>query len=179
MVDRTVNEPAATRHCTTLERQSERELDNTRTFDAPVPRVFEAWTTPGQFQQWWVPKSCGVTLLSVEQDVRIGGRYRLEFAHPEATTPMAFFGSYVDVVPNARLVWTNEESADGAVTTVTFEETDGKTQLVMRERYPSRQALDTAIVGMDEAMPETFAQLEAFLAARRAGADSSDRQSPG
>jgi uncharacterized protein YndB with AHSA1/START domain len=105
--------------------------------------VFEAWTTPELFKQWWVPKSSGATLLSCEQDVRVGGSYRLEFAHPKAATPMAFFGRYLEVVPNARLVWTNEESADGAVTTVTFEEKDGKTLLVMRELYPSKQALDT------------------------------------
>lgn len=73
-------------------------------------------------------------------------------------------------MPNARLVWTNEESEDGAVTTVTFEEQDGKTLLVMRELYPSKEALDAAIEGMDEAMPETFEQLDAFLLARGAGA---------
>lgn len=140
----------------------------TRTFDAPARLVFEAWTTPELFRQWWVPKSSGATLLSCEQDVRVGGSYRLEFAHPTAATPMAFFGRYLDVVPNARLVWTNEESDDGAVTTVTFEETDGKTLLVMSELYPSKEALDIAIEGMGDAMPETFEQLDAFLASRGA-----------
>jgi uncharacterized protein YndB with AHSA1/START domain len=83
---------------------------------------------------------------------------------------MAFHGKYLEVVPNARLVWTNEESDDGAVTTVTFEEKDGKTLLVMRELYPSKRALDTAMEGMDEAIPETFEQLDEFLVARGAGA---------
>ncbi|CAL8480432.1 protein of unknown function (plasmid) [Caballeronia sp. S22] len=86
---------------------------------------------------------------------------------------MAFFGRYLEVVPNARLVWTNEESEDGAVTTVTFEEKDGKTLLVMRELYPSKEALDIAIEGMDEAMPETFEQLDQFLIARGAGVERS------
>ena len=70
----------------------------------------------------------------------------------------------LDVVPNARLVWTNEESDQGAVTTVTFEERDGKTLLTMSELYPSKEALDQAIEGMDGAMPETFEQLDEFLA---------------
>ena len=156
---------------TTSERKSARELVITRTFDAPARLVFEAWTTPALFKQWWVPKSSGATLLSCEQDVRVGGSYRLEFANPTAATPMAFFGRYLEVVPNARLVWTNEESDDGAVTTVTFEEKEGKTLLVMRELYPSKQALDTAIEGMDEALPETFEQLDEFLVARGAGAE--------
>ncbi len=170
MVARRDSEPAPMRSRTTTERKSEHELVITRTFDASPRLVFEAWTTPELFKQWWVPKSCGAALLSCEQDVRVGGSYRLEFAHPKAATPMAFFGRYLEVVPNARLVWTNEESEDGAVTTVTFEEKDGKTQLVMRELYPSKQALDIAIEGMDEAMSETFEQLDEFLVARGAGA---------
>ena len=170
MVARRESESAPTGNRTTSERKSARELVITRTFDAPARLVFEAWTTPELFKQWWVPKSSGAVLLSCEQDVRVGGSYRLEFAHPESAAPMAFFGRYLEVVPNARLVWTNEESADGAVTTVTFEEKDGKTLLVMSDLYPSKQALETAIEGMDEAMPETFRQLDEFLAARGAGA---------
>jgi uncharacterized protein YndB with AHSA1/START domain len=171
MVARRENEPTPLSNRTKSERKSEREVVITRTFDAPARLVFEAWTTPELFKRWWVPKSSGATLLSCEQDVRVGGSYRLEFAHPKATAPMAFFGRYLEVVPNARLVWTNEESKDGAVTTVTFEEKDGKTLLVMRELYPSKEALDIAIEGMDEAMPETFGQLDEFLIARDADAE--------
>jgi uncharacterized protein YndB with AHSA1/START domain len=164
------NEPARGNRRTTTERKSDRELSITRTFDAPARLVFQAWTTPELFRQWWVPKSSGANLLSCEQDVRVGGRYRLEFAHPQAPgRTMAFFGTYLDVVPDARLVWTNEESPDGAVTTVTFEEKDGRTLLVMTERYPSPAALEAALEGMDEAMPETFEQLDAFLASRAPG----------
>jgi uncharacterized protein YndB with AHSA1/START domain len=170
MDQRSETEHAPVRNRTTSERVSEREMVITRTFDAPVRLVFEAWTTPDLFKQWWVPKSAGVTLLSCAQDVRVGGGYRLEFANPTAETPMAFFGSYLEVVPNARLVWTNEESPDGAVTTVTFEEQDGRTLLVMRELYPSKEALEIATEGMEEAMPETFEQLDEFLLARGAGA---------
>ena len=165
MVARRENEPTPLSNRTTSERKSERELVITRIFDAPSRLVFEAWTTPELFKQWWVPKSSGATLLSCEQDVRVGGSYRLEFAHPTAETPMAFFGRYLEVVPNARLVWTNEESEDGAVTTVTFEEKDGKTLLVLHERYPSKEALDEVLTGMESGMSETFEQLEALLAA--------------
>jgi len=117
------------------------------------------------FKKWWVPRSMGMTLRSCELDVRTGGKYRLVFGDDPAN-PMAFFGKYLEVVPDARLVWTNEESPDGAVTTVTFEEKDGRTHLVMRELYPSKEALETAIEGMDEVMPEAFEQLDEFLAAR-------------
>ncbi len=164
------SEPTPKGNPTTSERKSEREMVITRTFDAPPRLVFEAWTTPALFRQWWVPKACCATILSCEQDVRVGGGYRLEMAHPKVPTPLAFFGRYLEVVPNARLVWTNEESPDGAVTTVTFEEKDGKTLLVLSDVYPTKEALDNAIEGMEEGMPETFAQLDEFLLARGAAA---------
>jgi uncharacterized protein YndB with AHSA1/START domain len=147
---------------TTAERKSERELVVTRTFNAPARIVFEAWTTPKLLKLWWVPKSAGVSLLSCEADVRTGGRYRFEIGH-EASKSMAFFGRYIEVTPPSRLVWTNEESEDGAVTTVTFEEKGGKTLLVLHELYPSKEALDSVMAGMEAGMPESFEQLEELL----------------
>jgi len=150
------------KNSTMVERKSERELVLTRTFNGPARIVFEAWTKPELFKQWWVPKSMGMFLRSCEMDVRVGGRYRFEFGH-EASKSMAFFGRYIEVIPNSRLVWTNEESDEGAVTTVTFEEKGGKTLLVMHELYPSKEALDSAIAGMPDGMQETFAQLDELL----------------
>jgi uncharacterized protein YndB with AHSA1/START domain len=147
---------------TTVERKSERELVVTRTFNGPARVVFEAWTKPELLKRWWAPKSTGVRLLSCEADVRTGGRYRLEFGHG-GSEPMTFFGRYIEVTPHSRLVWTNDESDDGAVTTVTLEEKGGKTLLVMHELYPSKEALDRAIAGMEGGMPETFAQLDELL----------------
>ena len=156
------------KNLTTVERKSEREIVVTRTFNGPARIVFEAWSKPELFRQWWVPKSTGMSLLSCEMDVRVGGRYRLEFGHG-ASKPMAFFGKYIEVTPHSRLVWTNEESSDGAVTTVTFEERDGKTLLVMHELYPSKEALDASIAGMEGGMTESFAQLDELLISASAG----------
>ena len=158
----TRSEPTLTENNTTVERKSDRELVVTRTFNGPARLLFEAWTTPELFKRWWVPKSMGMSLLSCEMDVRVGGRYRLEFRH-EGSKSMAFFGKYIEVTPHSRLVWTNEESADNSVTTVTFEEQDGKTLLVMHELYPSKEALDAAGTGAADAMVETFAQLDVLL----------------
>lgn len=149
---------------TTLERKSERELAITRIFNAPARIVFEAWAKPELFRRWWVPKSAGISLISCEMDVRVGGRYRLEFGH-DASKTMAFFGRYLEVTPHSRLVWTNEESDDGPVTTVTFEEKGGKTLLLMHELHASKEALDNAIAGMEHGMPESFEQLDELLVA--------------
>ena len=157
---------------TIVERKSERELVITRTFNGPARIVFEAWTKPELLKRWWAPKSTGTSLLSCEADVRAGGRYRFEFGR-EGSRLMAFFGQYIEVTPPARLVWTNEESGDGAVTTVTFEEKGGKTLLVMHELYPSKEALDASIAGMEGGMPETFAQLDDLLVTLSASAGRS------
>jgi uncharacterized protein YndB with AHSA1/START domain len=149
-----------------LKRKSDRELVVTRTFNAPQRIVFEAWTVPELFRQWWAPKSTGLTLLSCEMDVRVSGRYRLVFSHPAAPQPMEFFGRYLDVTPPSRLVWTNEESGDsGQVTTVTLEDRADQTLLVVHDLYASKAALDAAVAsGSTGGMNETFEQLDELLA---------------
>src|SRR4051812_36506378 len=152
---------------TTVERRSELEIVVTRTFDAPVRLVFDAWSKPELFQLWWVPKSTPMPLLSCEMDVRTGGGYRLAFGH-DAANAMAFFGKYLEVTPPSRLVWTNDEGGGGqAVTTVTFEEKGGKTLLVLHELHPSKEATDEGI-GFGEGLRETFGQLDELLVTLRA-----------
>jgi uncharacterized protein YndB with AHSA1/START domain len=157
------SEPSPMKNRTTVQRKSDREVVVTRTFDCPARLVFEAWTNPELFKQWWVPKSMGMTLRSCELDVRVGGGYRLVFGD-DPSNPMAFFGKYLEVTPYSRLVWTNEESGDGGpVTTVTLAEKGGKTMLVLRELYPTKEALDAAGTGAADALSETFSQLDELL----------------
>ena len=159
------SEPTLMRNPTTTERTSDRELVVTRTFNAPVRIVFEAWTRPELFKRWWVPKSTGMSLLSSEMDVRVGGTYRLVFRHDAFPEPMAFFGRYLEVTPHSRLAWTNEEAQGGGqVTTVSFEEKGGKTLLVVHDLYPSKEALDGAIAsGSTGGFSEQFEQLDELL----------------
>ena len=155
-------ESGTVKNRTTVERKSDREVVVTRTINGPARIVFEAFTNAELFRRWWVPRSMGMTLLACEVDARVGGKYRLVFDHsPE---PVAFFGTYVEVTPNSRLAWTNDEGDEGgSVTTVTFEEKGGKTLVVLRETYPSKEALDAAGTGAAEALIETFDQLDELL----------------
>ena len=147
-------------YATTVERRGDRELVTIRTFDSPARTVFEAWTKPELFKLWWAPKSMGMSLASCEMDVRVGGKYRLVFEQHA----MAFFGTYLDVIPDSRVVWTNEEGGEGGpVTTVTFENKGSQTLLGLHELYPSKEALDAAGTGAAEMMGETFAQLDQLL----------------
>jgi uncharacterized protein YndB with AHSA1/START domain len=152
----------ATKNQTSVERTSDREVVVRRTINGPPHVVFEAFTRPELFRRWWVPKSFGLSLLSCETDARVGGKYRLVFDLGDSQT-MAFYGTYTEVVRPSRLAWTNEESGDaGAVTTVTFEDQAGKTLVVMRDLYPSKEALDAGI-GSTEGLGESFQQLDELL----------------
>ncbi|MBB4192173.1 uncharacterized protein YndB with AHSA1/START domain [Rhizobium aethiopicum] len=148
---------------TSVERRGDRELIVTRTFNAPPSTVYRAWSQPELFQRWWVPESApGISLVSCEMDVRTGGKYRLEFGAGGSDT-MAFYGKYLEVVPNERIVWTNDEGEEGAITTVTFEDQGGKTLLIFHEVYPSREALEEALQGSAVALPEQLEQLDELL----------------
>lgn len=157
--------PGPMKNRTTVERASDREVVVTRTINGPARIVFEAFTRAELLRRWWVPQSMGMTLVSCEVDARVGGKYRLAFdiGGPE---PAAFFGTYVEVKPYSRLAWTNEEGGEGgSVTSVTFEERGGQTLVVLRETYPSKEALDAAGTGAADALVETFDQLDELLVA--------------
>ncbi len=162
MDERTASEGALVKNHTAVERRSERELVVTRTVNGPARLVFAAWTRADLFTQWWVPRSYGLTLLSCEMDARVGGGYRLVFPHQDST--MEFFGTYLEVTPHSRLVWTNEEGDGGVtVTTVTFDEIDGRTVVAVHDLYPSKEAADVS-AGSSGAMPESLDQLDELLA---------------
>jgi uncharacterized protein YndB with AHSA1/START domain len=148
---------------TSVERKGDRELVVTRTFNAPPSTVYRAWSQSDLFQRWWMPKSApaGISLVSCELDVRTGGKYRLEFAAGANT--MAFYGKYLEVVPNQRIVWTNDEGEEGAITTVTFEDRGGKTLLTFHEIYPTKEALEEALQGSAAGLPEQLDQLDEML----------------
>ena len=151
---------------TTVARKSDRELVVTRTFDSPAGAVFDAWTRPELFRLWWAPKSMGATLGGCEIDARTGGGYRITFGGdgPDSAT---FFGRYLEVTPSSRLVWTNEETDDAPVTTVTFEDQGERTLLVLSELYPSAEPVADAVAGMQAMSAEQFAQLDELLASQR------------
>lgn len=148
---------------TSVARDGDRALVVTRLFDAPQATVFRAWSQADLFRRWWMPKSiAGVSIVGCEMDVRTGGKYRLEFSAGGAET-MAFYGKYLEVVPNEKIVWTNDEDEAGAITTVTFQDQGGKTLLTFHESYPSPEALEEALQGSAAGLPEQLDQLDALV----------------
>jgi uncharacterized protein YndB with AHSA1/START domain len=127
--------------------------------------AYQAWTTPELLMRWWAPKSFGITLVTCEVDARTGGGYRFVFGLPNSEQTMAFFGRYVVVIPDALIVWTNEEAEGGAVSSVSFEDIGSATVITVRDLYPSKAALDEAMAsGSTGAWPEQFMALDELLA---------------
>lgn len=173
MAATTQREAAVMERDATVERTSDRELVVSRTVNGPARLVFKAWTDPDLLKQWWAPRSFPVKLLSAETDVRVGGSYKLVFGFEDST--FEFFGTYTEVTPPSRLVWTNDEGDAGqTITTLTLEEAGGATRVVVHDLYPSKDALDAAIAsGSTSGMPESLAQLDELLASPDVNAGAS------
>ena len=162
---------ATTMNRTLMEVRGDRELVISRSFNAPAAIVFDAWTRPEHVTRWWAPKSRGVTLVECSAEVRNGGRYRYVLRKGNGPE-IAFSGTYREVTPPTRVVYTNVYEAMAhlgeAVVTVTFTERNGHTELVAHEVYPSPAARDAALAsGMEHGMREAMDQLDALVASLR------------
>jgi uncharacterized protein YndB with AHSA1/START domain len=169
MPARSADKPAAVRAAknqTTMELRADRELVIERTFNGPQRVVFDAWTRPELVRRWWAPASHNVAVVSCEADVRVGGAWRYVLRR-DTGDEFAFSGTYLEVTPHSRLVYTSWfEAIPGAevVCTVTFEDRDGKTHLVSHELYPSAEAREGALsAGMEHGMRETMDQLDELV----------------
>jgi len=161
---------------TSIERQSDRELVVSRTFDGPARIVFDAWTRPELVSRWWAPSSHGAAMVSCDADVRVGGHYRY-VVRPGKGGEFAFSGRYEEVTPHSRLVYTAffepralgpATGAEPVIVTVTFDEQGGRTRVVSREVYPSKEVLDGAIAtGMERGIHATMDLLDELVASLR------------
>jgi uncharacterized protein YndB with AHSA1/START domain len=145
---------------TNVERASGRELVIRRVFRARPATVFDAMTKPELLRRWWAPRSLGVELYECDADVRVGGRYRYVFG--KAGEPrMAFSGTYTEVVPGSRVVYTQifeqlPHAGEGIITS-TYEPHPLGTLFVQRELFPSKEVLDGVLAsGMERGMRETL-----------------------
>jgi uncharacterized protein YndB with AHSA1/START domain len=148
----------------------DREIAITRSFDAPPNLVWEAMTRPELIRRWlFLPP--GWTMTRCDEDVRVGGAYRWEWAGPDGKPAMAMGGVYREVVPHRRLVRTEKfefgcpPQAEGQVGTTEFTEQAGRTLVKITVVYPSKEARDATLAsGMEQGMSAGYDNLEALLA---------------
>jgi uncharacterized protein YndB with AHSA1/START domain len=132
---------------------------------APRERVFDAWTRPELLKHWSAPE--GLTVEEGEQDVRAGGSWRVVMVEPDGARHEAF-GTYTEVSPPDRLVYTHAWKHEGASTAETvltlefFDDGDGDaTRLVLTQTgFTSTGSRD----GHGEGWSSSLNQLERFFA---------------
>ncbi|MEO7993370.1 MAG: SRPBCC domain-containing protein [bacterium] len=147
---------------------SDREIVMTRVFDAPLHRVFEAWTQPEQLVTWYGPAGC--TLPSCEIDLRPGGSWRYLLRAPDGTEKW-MEGVFHKVEPPTRLIYTELcEVFDGmggpSMVTMTLDEFHGKTIWASNSLYDTAALRDAVIAsGMPQQTAESLDRLNALFAA--------------
>ena len=152
----------------TAESIADRTFAITRIYDAPARLLFQAWSRPEHLLHWFGPKGWPLTMCEV--DFRVGGRYRFAMTGPSGQQNTPFGGTYLEIVPNRKIVFDNTFEEPGSKTmvmTVTFEEKGGKTTLTwstlfesvaMREQYLGMGMEQGANSGLDQ-LAEVVADL--------------------
>jgi uncharacterized protein YndB with AHSA1/START domain len=105
-----------------------------RIYDAPVARLWRAWTDPAELARWYVAGDDHIVHFC-EADVRVGGTYRIGFA-PPGKTPYIETGRYIEIVPNKRLVFEEQVSFEGkrlggTMNEIEFRDLGGRTEIVL------------------------------------------------
>lgn len=154
----------------TIKTSGDREIVITRSFAATRHLVWKAMTSPELIRRWlFLPP--GWQMTRCEEDVRVGGAYRWEWAGPDGKIAMSMGGVYREVVPLERLVRTEkfefgcEPQSGEQIGTLEFIERAGATMVRISVVYPSKEARDGALAsGMEQGMSAGYDKLEAMLA---------------
>lgn len=151
------------------------ELTATRTFDAPCQLVFEMYSSCDHIRNWWGPRTYPTTFC--EMDFRPGGTWRYCMTGPEGDEAWGK-GVYSEIVERERIVYRDyfsdaqgAESTElpSAAITIEFRELNGKTELVSKTKYDTKEDLQKVLeMGVEEGFSETLDRLEEYLATQTA-----------
>jgi uncharacterized protein YndB with AHSA1/START domain len=148
----------------TITTPAEREIRIERVFDAPIERVWRAFTDPELIAQWW---GRGNKLDVERMEVERGGHWRFVEHGPEGTH--GFEGRYREVTPMERVVQTFEwDGMPGHIAVETAEFTDlgdGRTKVTTTSLFHTVEERDGMLSsGMEIGLNESYAALDALLA---------------
>jgi len=156
-----------------------------RIFNAPVEKVWEAWTNPELIKQWWGPE--GFTAPSIKLDLEVGGKYIFAMRGPEGSewdNTMYSAGEFKEIIPNQTIVLSDyfadeqgnkiapqasgqdQDFPDEQTVTISFDKlSDGKTKLVIEYPVPDSQEAREAMLksGMVEGWNSSLDKLEKVL----------------
>ncbi len=143
-----------------------------RVVDAPLDRVWRAWTDPSELQKWWGPR--GVTIIESKWDPHVGGHIGITMLAGKELGQMAGMkwpmdGRFADVIPNQKLQFTTRPLMNGnpimeTLCTVTFEQQGDKTklklQIVITEKTTEAEG---PLAGMKMGWNQSIDKLNEFL----------------
>ena len=148
-----------------------------RVFDAPVDLIWQMWTNPEHFKNWYGPK--GFTVPVAKMDVRVGGKHLFCMESPDDSMKMWSTGEYTEVVPNERLVYTDSPADENGnvvlpsamgmpegypmttEVTILFEDIGGRTKMVMT--HAGVPAGSGANAGWEQAFAKMADHIETVL----------------
>jgi uncharacterized protein YndB with AHSA1/START domain len=149
------------------ESEPERTVVIQRVFDVPVQFVFEAHTRPEHVLKWFGP--VGFPLALCEIDFRVGGKFRFAMQNPKGELMTPFGGEYLEIEQDRKISYTNGfelPNAEQMVTTLSFEEQDGKTKLTMKTVFSSINMKQNHLVaGFEQGVGSSIDQLRDVAAA--------------
>ena len=134
----------------------------TRVFQAPLARLYQAWTDPEMMGEWFHPNPEMRSTCTV--DLRVGGRYEIRM-YPQEGDPYVAVGEYQEIIPNEKLVftwrWQGVEDAEESLVTVLFRSlSERETELTLQhKRFLDEEDLNSHAEGW----AGTFDQLAAAL----------------
>ncbi len=145
------------------------ELKIERVIGAPISRVFEAWAKPEQVARWFAPQP--LTLEVKKMEFRPGGTFEMAMVWPDGEQRHDFGGTYVEIIPQKRIVWTGEfpgDPKDNIRTEVDFAGLGGKTKISARQVFFVRTDINRGRrQGANQGWNMTLHQLSAFVAERK------------
>src|SRR5262249_42701194 len=151
---------------------SDTEVLVKRSFDAPVKLVWRGYMGTDLLRPWcsglprWAVPVFGV-------GVRGGGENRWRWRSDENGQGFGFTGEVLEVTPHAKIVHTQifdagdlgvSMGSEPSIITVTFQETNGITNMTTTIRYASKADRDAAFAtGMTDGMEMSYKQLDGVL----------------
>ncbi|HET9721555.1 MAG TPA: SRPBCC domain-containing protein [Candidatus Saccharimonadales bacterium] len=152
-----------------------KEVEFERTYDAPVEKVWQAWTDPEELKQWWGPDN--VTIPECEVELEVGGRFYIVMQATEAMgeyagTRWPLEGRITELEPNKKLVYSANAWTEGdiegttldQVQEITFAEDNGKTKMKLKVTLNKiGPKAGMAVEGMKWGFTQQFDKLDKYL----------------
>lgn len=135
-----------------------------RSFDAPRPLVFDAFTKPEIVTRWKSPPQFEV--VSCALDLRVGGAWSINYRMPNGSE-FGLHGEFSEVVIPERVVrsFCFVGRPGKMIETFIFEEKDGETLVTTISDHESVEARDAALGNQGAGMESCYDRLDQLLCA--------------